>query len=66
MEQLLKKDPYGENTIQKFEALKKLYNEQAGIPSNDIGEAFQSIQSWKADNRQSISPLRAQGFGGNL
>ncbi|KTD35747.1 hypothetical protein Lnau_0731 [Legionella nautarum] len=68
MENLLKKDPYGENTIQKFEALKELYYEQAGIPSDDFQEALRSIQRWKENNNNKliISQLRAQSFWGKL
>ena len=66
METLLKKDPYGENTIQKFEALKKLYNQQAGIPSDNIENALDSIQQWKEENKKIISQLRDQSFFGRL
>ncbi|ARG96921.1 hypothetical protein B6N58_04135 [Legionella micdadei] len=66
MENLLKKDPYSENTIQKFEALKNLYNEQAGIPDNDIEQALKSIRIWKSTNHDVICQLRAQSFLGKL
>lgn len=66
MENLLKKDPYGDNTINKFEALKKLYIEQAGIASNDFQAALRSIQSWKENNHAIITPLRAQSFWGKV
>ncbi|WP_347251997.1 hypothetical protein [Legionella sp.] len=66
MENLLKKDPYGENTIQKFEALKKLYNEQAGIPNNDLQQALDSIKRWKTTYQDVVCQLRAQSLLGKL
>ena len=66
MENLLKKDLYGENTIQKFQALKTLYNQQAGLPNGSLNEALDSIRQWRQDNQSVISQLRAQSFLGRL
>ncbi len=67
MEALLEKDPYGENTIAKFNALKTLYNNQAGLlASNNLEAALENIQQWKAANNTIINTLRAQSFFGKL
>ena len=66
MEQLLQKDPYGQNTIEKFKALKMLYQQQAGVPNGNIVEALASIKQWKADHKVVISQLRDQSFFGKL
>ena len=66
MEQLLQKDPYGQNTIEKFKALKMLYQQQAGVPNGNIVEALASIKQWKADHKAVISQLRDQSFFGKL
>ncbi|AWN74833.1 protein kinase family protein [Legionella anisa] len=62
MEDLLKKDPYSDITIQKFDALKKLYCQQANIASDNIEEALNAIHQWRNENTQIISRLRDQGF----
>ncbi|WP_133126849.1 hypothetical protein [Legionella nagasakiensis] len=66
MENLLKKDPYGDNTIAKFSALKRLYVQQAGIPMDDVEQALDSIRQWKATSQPVIEHLRAQSFFGKL
>jgi|GEM_PF-4571003 len=66
MEELIKKDPYGEETVDKFNALKKLYNEQAGLPNGDITQALVAIKNWKESNKDVISTLRSQSFFGKL
>lgn len=66
MEQLLQKDPYGQNTIEKFKALKMLYQQQAGVPNGNIVDALNSIKQWKADHKAVISQLRDQSFFGKL
>jgi hypothetical protein len=66
MEQLLQKDPYGQNTIEKFEALKVLYQQQAGVPNGNIEDALFSIKKWKEDQKTVISHLRDQSFFGKM
>ncbi|AHE67736.1 hypothetical protein [Legionella oakridgensis] len=66
MENLLKKDPYGENTLAKFSALKQLYIQQAGIPMDDMEQALASIRTWKSMHQPVIEHLREQSFFGKL
>ena len=66
MERLLKKDTYGQNTIEKFEALKMLYQQQAGVPNGNIEDALVSIKQWKEDHKAVIIHLRDQSFFGKL
>lgn len=62
MEDLLKTDPYSDITIQKFDALKKLYCQQANIPSDNLDDALNAINQWKNENNKIINRLRDQGF----
>lgn len=62
MEKLLKIDPYGDCTIHKFEALKALYIEQAGIATGDINEALRSIMDWKKKHHLCINQFRRLDF----
>jgi len=67
MENLLQKDPYGENTIAKFEILKSLYISQAGIAaSGSLDDALANIRQWKDENQDVISQLRQQSFFGKI
>jgi len=66
MEQLLQKEPYSQNTIEKFEALKTLYQQQAGVPNGNIEDALVGIKQWKEEHKAVISQLRDQSFFGKL
>ncbi len=62
MEQLLTKEPQHPHTKQKFDALKKLYTEQAGLQDARLDVALQSILQWQEDNRHVVSDLRNPSF----
>lgn len=66
MHHLLKKDPYSECTQNKFKALKALYQQMANQPENDLNTLLATIQHWKQENHDTISPLRQQGLFGQL
>jgi hypothetical protein len=62
MEALITKEPQHQVTKKKFDALKKLYMEQAGIADTDLDVALQSILQWQEDNRTLVSYLRKPSF----
>jgi hypothetical protein len=62
MEALITKEPQHQITKKKFDALKKLYIEQAGIPDTHLDVALQSILQWQEDNRTLVSYLRKPSF----
>jgi hypothetical protein len=65
METLLEKDPYGDNTMAKFSALKSLYQSQADLLSHlSLEAALDNIQLWRKTNARTIDTLRAQSFLG--
>lgn len=66
MEDLIKKDPGGQNTIDKFELLKKLYLEQAGIPDRKLSQVLQSINRWRDTHRETLGKIREQSSIGKL
>jgi serine/threonine protein kinase len=65
MEDVIKKDPNGDKAINNFEALKKLYCQQASLVSKvdkkqQIEDALQGIKDWKIEHSKIISELRNQ------
>ena len=62
MENLITKDAQSPVTIKKFEALKALYLEQAGISDTRLDIALQSILQWQKDNRTLVAELRKPSF----
>ena len=66
MHELLKKDPYGENTLAKFKALEQLYKQQAGNHTDDLPKMLTSIREWKKEYLDVIKSLRHQSMLGQL
>lgn len=68
MEELIQKDPHGQNTRDKFDALKELYISQTELfeKKKSFSDVLTSVAQWTVENKAVISELRAQGFFGGI
>ena len=71
MEKLRKKAPHEKETFAKFEALRKLYEQEAEVEVKEnqnlnLKDIFERISAWKTKNSDAVTALRKQGIFGRV
>jgi len=59
MEKLLTNAPHSQDTKNKFDALKSLYNQLAGKNEQSLDAYIQQIMDWRKENPEAINTFRA-------